>query len=399
MFRYLRLNNAFNGIDLNFLLISDPWSSRFDTDRHADGSPTLLGKARRNLVAEEQAKQAGLAPGQVRPRGWSSRVDLPKMKDPHKLARLQILSAINFSVYRAAPEILPRSIFNSVRLTVKNGNSIYSPYSGAAFGMIQCGALGDIQTGYEYGSLSLNFVEKYDIREIQCKAGYIVSFLINPWTRPLRDSTKPLSEAYTAGLESGDLEFAASSTRGISVFLFNAGEELARVDKEIVKSLEAIRKLNQEGLLRVALMFHQFVLNIRGMAEKKVTKNQKQMKKWARRAPMNYSQKYHLLEATGYVIIQAGTAEDGIKLARDESPALVLMDISLPGMDGLTAGGILKQGPDLKDIPIATLTAHAMRGDEEKALSAGCIGVIAKSIDTKAFPQRMARFLKSEAGI
>jgi len=60
------LDNAINGIDLNFLLISDPLSSRFDTDRHADGSLTLFGKARRNLVAEEQAKQAGLAPGQVR---------------------------------------------------------------------------------------------------------------------------------------------------------------------------------------------------------------------------------------------------------------------------------------------------------------------------------------------
>ncbi len=60
------LDNAINGIDLNFLLISDPWSPRFDTDRHADGSPTFFGKARRNLVAEEQAKQAGLAPGQVR---------------------------------------------------------------------------------------------------------------------------------------------------------------------------------------------------------------------------------------------------------------------------------------------------------------------------------------------
>jgi hypothetical protein len=60
------LDNAFNGIDLNFLLISDPWSPRFDTDCLADGSPTLFGKARRNLVAEEKAKQAGLGPGQVR---------------------------------------------------------------------------------------------------------------------------------------------------------------------------------------------------------------------------------------------------------------------------------------------------------------------------------------------
>ncbi len=104
-----------------------------------------------------------------------------------------------------------------------------------------------------------------------------------------------------------------------------------------------------------------------------------------------------LLEAANYVIIQAGAAEDGIKLAEDESPDLVLMDISLPGMDGLTATGILKQNPDIKDIPIVALTAHAMRGDEEKALSAGCIGVITKPIDTKAFPKMVARFLKSEA--
>ncbi len=59
-------DNTFNGIDLNFLLISDPWSPRFDTDCDADGRPTLFGKARRNPAAEEQAKQAGLAPGQVR---------------------------------------------------------------------------------------------------------------------------------------------------------------------------------------------------------------------------------------------------------------------------------------------------------------------------------------------
>jgi len=60
------LDNTFNGIDLNFLIISDPCSSRFDTDCHADGSSTLLGQACRNLIAEEQAKNAGLAPGQVR---------------------------------------------------------------------------------------------------------------------------------------------------------------------------------------------------------------------------------------------------------------------------------------------------------------------------------------------
>ena len=60
------LDNAMNGIDLNFLIISDPWTPRFDTDCLDDGSSTLYGKARRNLAAEEKAKQAGLSPGQVR---------------------------------------------------------------------------------------------------------------------------------------------------------------------------------------------------------------------------------------------------------------------------------------------------------------------------------------------
>jgi len=81
-------------------------------------------------------------------------------------------------------------------------------------------------------------------------------------------------------------------------------------------------------------------------------------------------------------------------LAKAELPDLILMDIFLPEMDGLTATGILKQDPDIKDIPIVALTAHAMRGDEEKAMEAGCIGYITKPIDTKAFPQTVAGYIK-----
>jgi CheY-like chemotaxis protein len=85
-----------------------------------------------------------------------------------------------------------------------------------------------------------------------------------------------------------------------------------------------------------------------------------------------------LLEAAGYVVIQAGTAEEGIKLARVEFPDLILMDVGLPGIDGLEATGNLKQDPTIKDIPVIAMTAHAMRGDDEKALAAGCAGYITK---------------------
>ena len=104
-----------------------------------------------------------------------------------------------------------------------------------------------------------------------------------------------------------------------------------------------------------------------------------------------------LLELAGYKVLQAEAAETGIEMARVESPDLILMDIGLPGMDGLTATGILKQDQLTKDIPIIALTSHVMKGDEKKILAAGCNGYISKPIDTREFPKLVAHFLKPSA--
>jgi CheY-like chemotaxis protein len=82
-----------------------------------------------------------------------------------------------------------------------------------------------------------------------------------------------------------------------------------------------------------------------------------------------------------YHIIEAFDAETGIRLARKHKPFLVLMDIQLPGMDGLKATRIMKADPQLKDIPVVALTGFAMQGDEEKARKSGCEGYITKPID------------------
>lgn len=104
-----------------------------------------------------------------------------------------------------------------------------------------------------------------------------------------------------------------------------------------------------------------------------------------------------LLEAANCTVLQAWTAEEGMRAARAEAPVLILMDISLPGMDGLTATATLKKDPRTRDIPVVALTAHAMKGDEEKALAAGCASYIAKPIDTRAFSKAIAKFLKGDA--
>jgi putative two-component system response regulator len=101
-----------------------------------------------------------------------------------------------------------------------------------------------------------------------------------------------------------------------------------------------------------------------------------------------------LLTQAGYSVLQAVNAEAGIELAKRESPRLILMDVSLPGMDGLTAVSILKRDSETKEIPIIVMTAHAMRGDDAKARQAGSDAYLTKPINTREFLQMVAQFIE-----
>jgi CheY-like chemotaxis protein len=101
-----------------------------------------------------------------------------------------------------------------------------------------------------------------------------------------------------------------------------------------------------------------------------------------------------LLKVGKYDIIEAIDAETGIQSARECKPDLILMDIQLPGMDGLNATKIIKEDPSLKNVKILALTSHAMEGDDKKALNAGCDGYIVKPIDTKNFLDTIGQYLR-----
>ena len=102
-----------------------------------------------------------------------------------------------------------------------------------------------------------------------------------------------------------------------------------------------------------------------------------------------------LLEANGFVVHSAQTAEEGLRLARELLPDLVLMDFSLPGMDGLTATKNLKTDPATNHVSVVGLTANAMKGDEELALNAGCDGYLTKPIDTRTFIAAVTKFIEA----
>ena len=100
-----------------------------------------------------------------------------------------------------------------------------------------------------------------------------------------------------------------------------------------------------------------------------------------------------LLQVKGYRTLEAGTAEDGIRLAKAELPQLILMDIQLPGMDGITALGHLRADPKTKKIPVLAVTASAMTHDRKKIMAAGFDGYQSKPINMKEFLEAVRQTL------
>ncbi len=111
---------------------------------------------------------------------------------------------------------------------------------------------------------------------------------------------------------------------------------------------------------------------------------------------MNMQLVEFLLEEGGYRIVKATSGEEALAIARDgtgHAPDLILMDIHLPGMDGLSVVRAIKSDERTSRIPILALTAHAMRGDKDRFLEAGCDGYISKPIDVKTFIASIERYL------
>jgi two-component system cell cycle response regulator DivK len=111
--------------------------------------------------------------------------------------------------------------------------------------------------------------------------------------------------------------------------------------------------------------------------------------------PANLKLARILLSSLGYEVRTATDADETLAVLQHFTPRLILMDIQLPGMDGLELTRRLKADPALCGVLVLALTASAMKGDEEKVLAAGCDGYVTKPIDTRRFPKQIAELLKT----
>jgi len=106
--------------------------------------------------------------------------------------------------------------------------------------------------------------------------------------------------------------------------------------------------------------------------------------------PVNRRLAVFLLRSQGYEVREATTAQEALQLLQKERADLIVMDIQLPGMDGLEVTRKIKAQPATADIPVIAVTSYAMKGDREKALAAGCVGYVTKPIDKNIFNQEIA---------
>jgi len=114
--------------------------------------------------------------------------------------------------------------------------------------------------------------------------------------------------------------------------------------------------------------------------------------------PVNLKLVRVLLAGVGYDARTASDAEEALEILRDFRPRLILMDIQLPGMDGLELTRRLKANPETRGIVVLALTAYAMKGDDKRTLEAGCDGYISKPVDTRTLPATISEYLNRGKG-
>jgi hypothetical protein len=158
-------------------------------------------------------------------------------------------------------------VCKQVHLSVQYGNALVSPFVYANYGLLLCGVVGDIDSGYQFGQLALTLLSKLNAQEIKAKTLLIVNIFIRPWKDHLRETLEPLVSVYSSGLETGDLEFAAYGLLMYPCFSYFSGKELTALEKEMATYRDAIHKIKQETALHYIETYWQATLNLLGKSE------------------------------------------------------------------------------------------------------------------------------------
>jgi predicted ATPase/signal transduction histidine kinase/tRNA A-37 threonylcarbamoyl transferase component Bud32 len=195
-------------------------------------------------------------------KGVDNLINQPEVSNEEQMAAMRILLHSLSSVYLASPKLLPILISKQIDLSLKYG---HFPISGAAYGsygIILCGVLGDIKTGYKIGELALDLLDKSSNQIMQGRIIYYVNAFVVHWRKHLKYSLKPLQNSYQLCLETGDLEYAGYAVIVYCCNAFYRGEELGVLIQEIAALNKSLQSLKQTTPLNYNQILHQSLLNL-----------------------------------------------------------------------------------------------------------------------------------------
>lgn len=189
----------------------------------------------------------------------------PVMTDPYQLAALRILAIVTPAAFMTNTTTWLQVILTMANLCIEHGHSALAAYAYSQYGVVLCGALGDLDSGYHSGQLALRLLELFQASELKCKVYLLFNGFIRPWKEHAKESLAPLVEALHSGLETGDVEFAGYCTFHYGDKAFAIGEQLDSVAQQQASYIDLMLKFKQEFSIYYNKVWHQLTLNLQGL--------------------------------------------------------------------------------------------------------------------------------------
>jgi PAS domain S-box-containing protein len=194
----------------------------------------------------------------------SSLLDLPPLTDTHLLAQMEILTVLSSTAYVVAPTLMPLLIFKQVEISIQFGNCPISVFTYSDYGIILCGVIGDIESGYEFGELALSLRDHWQLSSFKSRNLFVVNYLIKHWKTSLSQIVPTIEEAYQSGIETGDIESAILNVCIYCYYAYYQGQALT----ELLPLMDAYRQIIIKHKHLHCLLLHsisyQTVINLLG---------------------------------------------------------------------------------------------------------------------------------------
>ncbi|OKH45045.1 serine/threonine protein kinase [Calothrix sp. HK-06] len=194
-------------------------------------------------------------------------LELPEMTEDKPLAAMRILSSAITLTYQVTPNLFPLITLKQISFSLKHGNAPFSTHAYVIYGVILCGVVGDIESGYQFGQLALSLEAKCNAKEVKAKIMQSFNAAIRHWKEHTKEILKPLLEAYSYGLENGDIECAVLSLYVYSYCSYFIGKELMVLEREMTIYSCTIAQTKQETVFNWHELYRQSVLNLLEVVE------------------------------------------------------------------------------------------------------------------------------------